>query len=81
MQIRNKNAQTAVEYLLLLAIVVGIILVALPTQLPRVYQSANLYFNKAANALFGRASDCGDGVCDATIFEDNNRCCDDCGGC
>ncbi len=77
----NKQAQTAVEYMLLLAIVVGDILIALPGQIPRVNLAANTYFDRASNAIYGRGSDCGDGVCDTAAFEDNNRCCDDCGGC
>ncbi len=78
---RVKKAQTAVEYMLLMAIVIGVVLIALPSQLPRVYNSANIYFDKSANAIFGRPPDCGDGVCDNTIAEDNESCCDDCGGC
>jgi len=81
MKITQKKGQTAVEYILLLAVVVAIVLIALPTQLPRVYNAANIFFDKAANSVFGDAPNCGDGFCNAASFEDPERCCDDCGGC
>lgn len=76
---QNKG-QTAIEYMLLLAVTVGIILVALPNYLPRVGNAANIYFNKATAAILGEAPTCGNGVPD--FGEDNERCCDDDpGGC
>ena len=75
----NKNAQTAVEYLLLLAVVVSIVLVGLRTYLPRVYVASNEYFDKASKGIAGKPHPCGDGCCDAD-FETSVNCPVDCPG-
>ncbi|MBZ0167583.1 MAG: hypothetical protein K8I00_12325 [Candidatus Omnitrophica bacterium] len=84
MRIQTQKAQTAIEYLLLLATVVAIVLLALPSYIPRVSNAANVYFYGAANAMLDIGPRCGDGTCDSTHvppFETPERCCDDCGGC
>ncbi len=84
MTIKSPKGQTAIEYMLLLATVVAIVLLALPTYIPRVSNAANIYFVGAANAMLDVGPSCGDGFCDNTHvppFETNERCCDDCGGC
>jgi len=73
----RRKGQTAIEYLLLIAIVVGIVLVSLPRYIPRIYNASNVYFDKASNALLGERPRCGDGVC-SPPWEDNERCCADC---
>ena len=77
MKILNKNGQNAIEYLLLLALVVGIVLVAFRKHMPTIYSSANVYFNSATNAIVGGAPRCGDGVCDAP-YEIDSECSADC---
>lgn len=76
MRIINKVAQTAIEYVLLLAVVVAIVLIGLPAYIPRVNNAANVYYTRAANTILGEPPRCGDGVCG--FFENNERCCDDC---
>lgn len=76
MRLSDKKAQTAIEYMLVLAVVVAIILLALPSYIPRVNNAANIYYTKAANSILGEPPRCGDGVCG--FFENNERCCDDC---
>ena len=49
----HKKAQTAIEYLLLLAVVVVIVFIALKDLLPMIGVSSNYYFNKAASAIMG----------------------------
>ena len=80
MRTNTRTGQTAIEYMLLLATVVAIVLLALPTYIPRASNAANIYFYGAANAMLDVGPKCGDGSCHPT-FENNERCCDDCGGC
>jgi len=77
MRINNKVAQAAIEYVLLLAVVVAIVLLGLPAYIPRVNNAANVYFSSASNAILGPPPRCGDGLC--TFGENNERCCRDCG--
>lgn len=89
MRIHSPTGQTAIEYMLLLATVVAIVLLALPAYIPRVSNAANIYFTGAANAMLDIGPRCGDGFChDLDLrptghapFETPERCCDDCGGC
>ena len=59
----SKNAQTAVEYLLLFGVVVAIVLIGMKAYLPRVRNASDQYFNKASKGIMGRPNKCGDGSC------------------
>ncbi|MBI5416029.1 MAG: hypothetical protein HZA29_04355 [Candidatus Omnitrophica bacterium] len=74
------KAQTAVEYMLLLGVIVAVVLVSFKMSLPRMRVSANAYFNRTAIGIMGTPNPCGDGVCNPN-FEDSTKCCVDCGGC
>ncbi|MBN1870118.1 MAG: hypothetical protein JW847_06060 [Candidatus Omnitrophica bacterium] len=76
---RNKKGQTAIEYLLLLMTVAAIVLVGFKTYMPRIQETANIYYNRAAPAILGDAPRCGDGICSA--FEGCEKCPPDCGIC
>ena len=72
-----QTAQTAVEYLLLLMVVVAIVLVAFRSSIPRARGAAGLFFNRATVGIIGKPNRCGDGLCD-NRFEGANKCCVDC---
>lgn len=74
------NAQTAIEYMLILAVVVAIVLIGLKTYLPRTQVAANAYLNRTVIEILGEPPRCGDGIC-APIFENAIKCCIDCGVC
>ena len=76
MHIFNNKGQNAIEYLLLLALVVGIVLVAFRTELPSVVQSAENYYNRAAERIVGDPPLCGDRICDPLEIE--SECSIDC---
>jgi len=79
-KINLEKAQAAIEYMLLLAVVVAIVLIGFKTYLPRTQNSADLYFNRTIVGILGVGGRCGDDFCDDR-FEDNEKCCKDCGGC
>ena len=70
------KGQTAVEYLLLLGIVVTVVLIGFSKYLPRAQQASNLYFQRAGEGILGEPNPCGDGYCDN--FETDTTCCVDC---
>jgi len=74
--------QAAVEYMLLLGVVVAIVLVGFKTYLPRALEASNVYYNKTAVGILGQTTPCGDGICDV-FLESPDTCCADCriGGC
>lgn len=74
---RSLKAQTAIEYMLLLGVVVAVVLVAFKTLLPGMRVSANTYFNRAAIGILGKPNPCGDGVCNPN-FENHDKCPVDC---
>lgn len=78
-QKKENRGQAAVEYMLLLAVVVAFVLVAFPMYLPDLNQSANQYYNAVVVGIYGPANPCGDGVCSA--YESQASCCVDCVGC
>ena len=78
---KEKKAQTAIEYMILLGAVVAIALVGIRTFLPSFQESANLYFNRASYGIMGDPPRCGDGVCRPMPFESCQKCPDDCGFC
>lgn len=75
----RRKGQTAIEYMVLLGIVVALVLIAFKTQLPRTEESANVYFNRATLGIIGKPNPCGDGFC-CQPFEDLGRCPPDCAG-
>lgn len=64
----SNQAQTAIEYMLLLATVTVIILLAFNGDyLERVYNAANLYFDRTVVGIYGEGSACGDQHCEIGI--------------
>ncbi|MFA5059398.1 MAG: hypothetical protein WC676_02080 [Candidatus Omnitrophota bacterium] len=49
----SQKAQTAIEYLLIFALVAVIVFVGFKTILPRTQQSANVFFNKVTDGIMG----------------------------
>ena len=74
------KGQAAVEYMLLFASIVSIVLIGLKVYAPRTTTAGDMYFNRVGSAILGNPNPCGDGVCSPT-FENVNSCCADCGGC
>ena len=70
------RAQTIVEYLLLLAVVVAIILIGFKKFVPRAGSYSELYYNRVSLGIMGEAPSCGDGEC--RLPENNATCCVDC---
>ena len=62
--LKYQHGQSMVEYMLLLAVVMAIVLVGLKTFSPRIYSAGNVYFNRAGLGIVGNGTRCGDGVCD-----------------
>ena len=71
------QAQTIVEYLLLLAVVVAIILVGFKKFVPKAGMHSELYYNRVSLGIMGDAPSCGDSRC-ARPFENEETCCVDC---
>ena len=63
MLLRERKAQTAVEYLLLLTTIATIVLIGFRIYLPRIQDTANIYYNRAAPGILGTPPLCGDGHC------------------
>ncbi len=64
----SNQAQTAMEYMLLLSTVTIITLLAFNGKyLGRVHNAANLYFDRVAVGIYGEGSACGDKHCDTGI--------------
>ena len=78
---KRKEAQTTVEYLLLLTTVVTIVLVGIRVYLPRFQETSNIYFNRVAVGIMGNPPRCGDGECRPEPFESCEKCPTDCGSC
>ncbi len=74
-----RKGQTAIEYMLLLGVVVALVLIALKTSLPKLQTSSNTYFNRAAIGILGDPNPCGDGYC-CGPFEYLDKCPPDCDG-
>ena len=79
--IKEEKAQTAIEYMLLLAAVVAIVLVGFNRYLPRFHETSNIYFNRVAAGVYGKPPRCGDGICTSPTFENCEKCPTDCGSC
>ena len=78
--LKEKKAQTAVEYLLLLTTVVAIVLIGFKFYLPGFREAADVYYNRVVPGILGEPPDCGDGTCVAP-FENCEKCPTDCGAC
>ncbi len=75
---KNTSGQTAIEYLLLLAAVVAVTLIALNSNMGGMQEAGNIYFERTSEGLLGKPSPCGDGLC--TEFEKTaDKCMLDCG--
>ena len=74
-QMRNRRGQAAVEYMLLLAAVAAIVLIAFKTKYV-VLDASNLYYNRTAEGVLGAPNPCGDGICGN--FENPEKCPIDC---
>ena len=61
-----ERAQTAVEYILLLGTVMAIVLVGFHTNIPRVFNAANVYQNRIFEGIAGPPPKCGNGVPNGT---------------
>lgn len=72
----TKSAQTAVEYMLLLGVVVSIVMIGMKIFTPRVQSASEGLFNKQSRAVAGKPNPCGDGCCSS--FEDARSCDADC---
>ena len=93
--LRKKNAQTAVEYMLLLTTVVAIVLIGFKYYVPEFTKAANIYSDRVTRGIAGEPSRCGDGCCgqfdpvfggcnglfSGASFEDCYNCPTDCGEC
>ena len=75
----SNKAQTAIEYMLLLAVVVAIVLIMLKRNLfvDITQNTANVFYNNVVAGIVGPANRCGDGVCDQPR-ENCERCPPDC---
>jgi len=69
----------AIEFMLLLMVVVTLVLISFKTEVPRARRSANRYFEQTMNAIIGKPNPCGDGLC-CRPFEDVETCTIDCMG-
>ena len=89
MMTKNKKAQTAVEYLLLLTTVAAVVLIGFRLYLPKVEEAGNIYYNRAAVGVLGAPPFCGDEDCDLGVIytpeymirENCCKCPVDCGEC
>ena len=79
--IKEKKAQTAIEYMLLLATVVAIVLLGFNKYFPLFHKASDIYFNRAGDGIYGKPPRCGDGSCESSPFESCEKCPTDCGTC
>lgn len=77
----SNQGQSGIEYLLILAVVVALVMISFKTMLPKVFTSSNVYFNEAAKGVMGPGPRCGNGQCETLYNESIDTCCVDCGGC
>jgi len=75
----NTKAQTAIEYMLLLAAVVTIVLIGFRSYLPSFQTASNYYLNQVGIGILGEPPRCGDGICAG--IENCENCPPDCGSC
>ena len=61
--IRETHAQTAIEYMLLFAVVVAIVLAGFQLYVPLSMMQANALFSNVTDGIMGEPPRCGDGFC------------------
>ena len=77
---KYRRAQTAVEYMLLLAVVVTVTIIGFYRLGPRTQYAANLYFQRAAAGIVGaRAPQAGPEPINGGWCEDYDQCSNQCG--
>jgi len=74
----NARAQTAIEYMLLLAAVVSIVLVGFKSYFPTLQLTSNNYFHRVGVGVLGEPNKCGDSVCAGPPIETPEKCPVDC---
>ena len=92
--LRKTNAQTAVEYMLLLTTVVAIVLIGFKYYLPQYTNTAEIYSDRVTRGIAGEPNRCGDlccgqhdifGNCNTLLsgapFENCRNCPTDCSTC
>jgi len=72
------KAQAAIEYMLLLAVVVAIVIVGFKTFLPKGRTSSELFFNRVTVGILGDPPSCGDGT-GCSGFKNCHNCPSECG--
>ncbi len=78
---KNKKAQTALEYMLLLTVVMTVVLVGFRAYLQDAQEASNILYNRIAPAILGEAPECGDGCCNEfENLDGGTRCPVDCPG-
>ena len=77
--LRKNRGQTAIEYLLLLATVVAIVLIGFKKYMPVFYDAADIYYNRVGVGIYGEPNRCGDNTLSA--FENCATCPVDAGIC
>src|SRR3989338_837820 len=75
------NAQTVVEYMMLLASVVAIVLIGMKQYYPVVFNSSDIYYNRVVLGVLGEGPSCGDTQCMNIAGENCETCAPDCGAC
>ena len=75
---RNLIAQAMIEYMLLLAVVISIVLVGFKTYLPQSKNSSELFFNRVGVGIMGEAPICGNSFVDEGECDPDNCCTFDC---
>ena len=77
--LKNKKAQTAIEYMLLLTTVVAIVLIGFRKYLPEINEASNIYYNRVVPGILGAPPRCGDACCDEfEALDGGSRCPTDC---
>lgn len=71
----NKQAQTAMEYMLIMGTVMVIVLTSWKVFLPSIQNSSDLYFNRVNYGIVGAGPRCGNGKVDYP--ENIETCCID----
>ena len=77
--VKQKKAQTVIEYMLLLTTVVALVLIGLRAYFPTIREAANIYYNRVVPGILGDPPACGDGSCGS--MESCSSCPVDCGTC
>ena len=68
-KLKNQTAQTAVEYMLLLAVIVAIVITAVPWFFPVTQNAADIYFNRVGIGIAGESP-----MCNINAYQDGCPC-------